>query len=311
MVIYHSLNYSADYTLGFKYLAFLPPSFILITGFLVSSIYLSRPDVRAAELYRRLFLRGAKLLLLFTILNLVGQSLRRYDLAGQPTGGLSRFLNSLFEVYVLGDGRLVVFEVLIPIAYLLIFAPIFIGLDRLHQFALPAVTLLIVTLLAWWEQHGGSSSNAHFLSAGMLGLVLGRLSFKQLNLLGRFWPLTILAYAGYFALSAWRGHDYLIQMLGAVVALALIYALAVKAGAGGWWQRRLEVLGQYSLLAYIAQIGLLQVLSRLAGRPEPVSIRFLGLFLAALVLTALIVEFVAWAREKSTAINGTYRAVFA
>ena len=31
MVVYHSFNYSTDLALGFKYLPFLPPSFILIT----------------------------------------------------------------------------------------------------------------------------------------------------------------------------------------------------------------------------------------------------------------------------------------
>ena len=41
MVIYHSLNYSAHRELAFKYLAFLPPSFILITGFLLSHVYLA------------------------------------------------------------------------------------------------------------------------------------------------------------------------------------------------------------------------------------------------------------------------------
>ena len=43
MVIYHSLNYSGDYTAAaFRLMAFLPPSFILITGLLLTNSYLSR-----------------------------------------------------------------------------------------------------------------------------------------------------------------------------------------------------------------------------------------------------------------------------
>ena len=38
MVLYHSLDYSTELYLAFKYMSFLPPSFILITGFLMSRI---------------------------------------------------------------------------------------------------------------------------------------------------------------------------------------------------------------------------------------------------------------------------------
>ncbi|SRR6266481_167659 len=47
MVIHHSFNYSTDYTLGFKYLSFLPLSFILITDLLISGLYFDSNDARS------------------------------------------------------------------------------------------------------------------------------------------------------------------------------------------------------------------------------------------------------------------------
>src|SRR5213596_2263625 len=66
MVVYHSFNYSTDYTLGFKYLPFLPPSFILITGFLISRLYFEPKPASDPGVHGRLLLRGFRLLLLFT-----------------------------------------------------------------------------------------------------------------------------------------------------------------------------------------------------------------------------------------------------
>src|SRR5215470_5222819 len=65
MVVYHSFNYSTDYTLGFKYLPFLPPSFILITGFLISRLYFTPEAAGDSSIYGRLIFRGFRLLLLF------------------------------------------------------------------------------------------------------------------------------------------------------------------------------------------------------------------------------------------------------
>src|SRR5215475_945473 len=82
MLVYHSFNYSTDYTLGFKYLPFLPPSFILITGFLISRLYFNPKAARDASVYRRLLFKGFRLLLVFTILNVLTQLVGRRKAIG-------------------------------------------------------------------------------------------------------------------------------------------------------------------------------------------------------------------------------------
>src|SRR5258708_615613 len=72
MVVYHWLNYfyrpQGDV---YKYLRFLTPSFIFITGFLVSNVYLSKYGVTDPRLPRRLIQRGLKILGVFVVLNVI------------------------------------------------------------------------------------------------------------------------------------------------------------------------------------------------------------------------------------------------
>ena len=62
MVIYHSFNYSQDYSLGFRFLPFLPPSFILITGFLIARLYFN-PECARDPKCHILFCGGCDFLL--------------------------------------------------------------------------------------------------------------------------------------------------------------------------------------------------------------------------------------------------------
>src|ERR1700710_1118947 len=84
MVIYHSFNYSQDYSLGFRYLPFLPPSFILITGFLIARLYFNPECGRDGKCHGKLLVRGARLLALFTLLNFATHVVGSQKLAGQP-----------------------------------------------------------------------------------------------------------------------------------------------------------------------------------------------------------------------------------
>src|SRR5437016_3915874 len=63
MVLYHWLEYFVSTTGDFyRYIRFVTPSFIFITGFLISNIYLSKYEISDPRLPRRLLQRGLKLL---------------------------------------------------------------------------------------------------------------------------------------------------------------------------------------------------------------------------------------------------------
>ena len=307
MVVYHSINYTTAPYLAFQYIGFLPPSFILIAGFLITSIYSAQTGVQDWRPYKKLFVRGVKLFALFTALNVAAHFARG---SSQQTG-VAFYFAHWSEVYVSGSGRLAAFEVLLPISYLLIIAPVLIMADRLHRFVLPAITVALLLTCATLDYRGNSSANVNLLSAGILGMLLGRVPIKDLRSLGSNFLLTVLVYSVYFALCIMVGQTYLVQLFGGCAALALIYGFCVNIGEAGWTQARLLRLGRYSLVSYIVQIGILQVLARLVGRPDLWSLGFLALFFSALILMTIIVEAVEWARTRSFQVETLYKAVFA
>src|SRR5579872_410454 len=120
-VLYHSMNYFMKDRGGdlLKYLRFLPPSFIFITGFLVSNVYFKKYETSDSRLYKRLGIRGFKLLFIFTLLNLLASLMLSRNYNGRAFG-IKVFINNLPATYLTGNGRAAVFEVLLPISYLLI-----------------------------------------------------------------------------------------------------------------------------------------------------------------------------------------------
>ena len=308
MVIYHTLNYTSHYHLGFRYLSFLPPSFIFITGFLISHVYTLRYPVGGWVTVRRPLVRSAKLLVLFTALNVVAHFVRS-PVYGQPLE-LLEFFQRWLQIFIVGSERAAVFEVLLPIAYLLLLAPPIMSVAHGSRIFLPVLTFSLVAGCVYLERAGLVLINLNLISAGVLGMCIGQLLPHPTNI-GRFFWLALAIYCMYWPLSVARGYVYIVQLLGACIALAFICGLSIRAGHRGWWQQSIIRLGQYSLMAYIVQIGVLQLLSRYAGRPDPLSLTGTGLFFTTLVLTLLSVEFTAWVRDRYTSAESLYKAVFA
>src|ERR1700734_281432 len=102
MVLYHWINYFIgpqwEY---YQYLRFLTPSFIFITGFMISHVYLSKYDAADPRLPKRLFTRGLKLLGIFVVLNVA----RTFIVPVLSTGALVNDplnLRNIFIVFVSG-----------------------------------------------------------------------------------------------------------------------------------------------------------------------------------------------------------------
>jgi hypothetical protein len=305
MVVYHSINYTIQLHLSYRYLSFLPLSFILITGFLLSTVYFHR--VGEKRLAQRLLFRGVRLLVLFTLLNIMAQYVRS-PVYGQSVG-VTSFFHNWWQIYFTGGSQLAAFDVLLPIAYLLLVAPLLLDAAHRAKLFLPLASGISLVICALSDFQGVSSANFSFMIAGMLGMLTGQL-FPDLSKLGRFLPLTILLYSLYFPLGVARGWLFIVQVLGGFIALALIGAASVRAGSSGWWKQRLIRIGQYSLISYITQIALLQILSRFIGRPQLISLDALLLFSATLLFTVVAAEALKWLRERSVSIDTAYKVVF-
>jgi len=307
MVVYHSMNRSAYHPYAFRLMSFLPPSFIMITGFLLMQVYLPRFAPQPWVLTKRLWLRGAKLLALFTALNLVIQlALGHGDL-----DRLQAFFETWQTIYVIGDYRLSAFDVLLPIAYVLILSPLLLLAQLRQKLALP-LSAGGLAIFCWvLEQRGVLPGNLAMMSFGVLGAAIGAVPLRQIERLAR--PVFVLV--PLWLMCRWVNFHYvgfyLLQMADVGVSLLLFYGLAMRMNPSHTGFKGLALLGCYSLLAYVAQIGFLFGFILLVGHrvssPSGLALLILGTF----VLTWLAAWLSDYSRARSAVSEKAYRLVFA
>jgi peptidoglycan/LPS O-acetylase OafA/YrhL len=307
MVVYHWFNYFISVEGDFyRYLRFLTPSFIFITGYLVSQVYLPRRDAGDASVYRRLLQRGLKVLFLFTVLNFGASLLVTQNYNGARLG-VSTFVENAYAIYVRGDGA-AIFDVLVPIAYFLMIAPalVFVGThSRRFLYAICSVTVAGALIAS---QVGRVNTNLELLSFAVLGMAVGALRALGVDrALDR--PFAIAtAYAIYlWALIRWDV-IFPVQLLGVCSSLAIIHFVGLRSHERRPIDKVIIELGRYSLFAYIVQVLVLQVLRRLLGFADAAAVAT-GL-LAAVLLTVLAVQTAAAVRRSSPGLDRTYRLVF-
>lgn len=309
MVAYHAINYSAFRPMAFKALGFLPPSFILIAGFLVGQVYATKYSLDTWKPYARLLVRGIKLLLLFLALNIAHCVILERDIVG----GLGEFADRAGTIFVSGNNREGIFEVLLPIAYFLILAPALLWIRSRTKSAitLAAVAIFVLCVVQDNGGKGMTYKNLSLLSAGIVGMACGLIRIESIN---RF-AVKLLPVLGLYALyrlgSYFKGEIYPIQIFGAVTSLLLIYGLALHLDCDSGIGRSMVLFGKYSLAGYLIQIPLIQLLVLFhGGKPT----HWTGVFAVAMitmVLLFIIVQGLNFMRSRSSIVDGAYKAVFA
>jgi hypothetical protein len=309
MVLYHWLNtFIGAHDYIYRYLRFLPPSFIFITGFLISNIYLVKYNITDTTLTTRLLYRGVKILGLFTVLNLTVNALFMHF----PTT-----LGSAIAVYVTGNivfsgvGKVAVFYILVPISYLLISsAGLLLGWSR-YKYTFLVAYLVVTCLIVVLQFNGLESGNLELLAVGFLGASLGYISIEKLELIALHSGKLCIAYLCYIiAVTVWSP-GYFMQVIGVCLTLLVLYCLGVNTSGSSAAQRYINQLGKYSLFGYVIQVVFLQILYRGLRRSHLGTFSLCVSLVAALVLTVGAVAAVDRARDKSTVLNMLYKAVFA
>ncbi len=304
MVVYHSLNYSPYSRLAFAYIGFLPVSFIFIAGFLLTNSYLARYGVKNWPLRRRLVIRGAKLIAIFSALNL-----GLYFIAF-GRGFLHRFLDNAQTVYLGAAGHVASYPILTSIGYLLLLAPLLLAIGSLNRWVLPVLALALVMLCSFMEWQASVGYHLGMISAGIVGAAFGLLPLRRITGVAKKSFVVIALYTLYRAASYFSGEPYALQLTGVVTTLLLLYSVALKLPVGTQIFRQVVLLGRYSLLGYIMQLGFIQVTVRIAG-PFTTPLAVVALALVTLAATWAITCLVDWLRAKARLIDVTYKAAFA
>jgi peptidoglycan/LPS O-acetylase OafA/YrhL len=316
MVLYHWVNYFiGPQWKYYEYLRFLTPSFIFISGFMISHVYLSKYAAADHRLSKRLFTRGMKLLAIFVVLNLfrgVIVPVLGTDVVAQHLPSLAE----LFTVFVSGNfqvvgTKLVSFPILVPISYLLMLSGVLVVPYRFYRptFGLACALFLLSIFLLGLS--GNRSFNVEFIAIGLLGVLAGFIPATSIGVIGRYRYLLACAYLLYLtAITIWNV-PFLLLIVGVLLSLTIIYLIGDQGSESGVVQSEVNLLGKYSLLGYISQVAILQILSagfhrvNLGSAALPVS------FLLAFMLTIGSVEAVDRARAKSASVDRLYKAVFA
>jgi len=302
MVLYHWLNYFYG-PHDNRYLRFLTPSFIFITGFLISNVYISKYGISAPQLPKRLLERGLKLLGVFAALNLTKNLLTR-ETSLSPSTSAAWSAKYFIDMYVTGSAavglqaKAVAFYVLVPISYLLILSALLVVLARFYKhtfYAACLVFLVCAVTLDYFELH----IYIELLAVGLLGVLAGYLPIERVNALTRHPYWIMLLYLIYLAAVTVWNVVYPLQIIGVLLSLAVIYLLGYSERPPGKIRGCVLLLGKYSLVGYIAQIAILQIL-HFVLRDVDSEMLVLGIsFILAFALTIAAVTILDAARGRS------------
>jgi OpgC protein len=308
MVVYHAMNYfSSAEARYYGYLRFVNGSFVFLSGYAIALFHQHKRSGLASAQALKLFWRGGRLLLLFTALNLAISllGLTSYKSAQFSVG---RFFGNAFDIYVLGRGDAMAFRILVPIAYVIMVAPLFLMWPRVRSL------LMLATLLAastYTLVTANIAPNVFFALLGLVGMSLGFVTAKHLPRGTPSWPLMAIGSAVLVWSMDWLSGNVALYGLGIACLLKLVYDAARRLNMDAWVSLQLQRLGAYSLLAYIAQIAFLHGLRRLPVTAQPLGI--VELLLIGLLTTIFLVglcQLVSHLRQRSAWADRGYRWVF-
>lgn len=257
MVIYHAMSILS--TAGpedFQHIRFVSGSFIFLSGYVVARFHFDRflADRRGTTSW--LLQRGCKLVLLFTALNLL-IPLTGIGNPGKSQPGILQYAGNFAGIYVLGDSRYASFQILLPIAYLLMLSPVFLRLvGRSKAGGLTALaTTFACTLVPIESPHWELTVlGAIGLSAGMLESISHQ-PFPTAS--GRLASVALVVCIGLMGALSRYPASYAI---GVAAVTKLLYDLGKIAHLPRHLVLALVVLGRYSLPGYLAQIAILRIL---------------------------------------------------
>jgi peptidoglycan/LPS O-acetylase OafA/YrhL len=316
MVLYHWINYFIGPQWKYYfYLRFLTPSFIFITGFMISHVYLSKYSAADPRLLKRLLVRGLKLMAVFLALNLARNVIvpllgTGHGLRDIPSPGI------LFTTFVSGNfpdvgTKLVSFSILVPISYLLMISGMLMIPYRAYRYTFHVTCGALLLAIAALPFLGIRSYNLEFIAIGLLGVIAGFAPMRIIYSLGRFPYGLALAYLGYLAAITIWNVPFPLLIVGVLLNLSVIFLVGTAGSDASGFKNEVILLGKYSLLGYISQLAILQILRAVLGRMHLGLIVLPISFLAAFALTIVSIEIVDRARARSGKVDKVYKAVFA
>jgi hypothetical protein len=312
MLLHHTLNYFPLAVPLIKYARFVTGAFPFLAGFIIGHHYLRIYPGSGRAMVPRLILRALKLLAVFLCLNFITRIL--------PTGRVhwgdwtrTEIEQGIFLLFVSGNYRYLDFDLLVPIAYTLLLGGVLARALGSRPWLIHLLAVALVIGVGFLPDQTPGSYYLRYTTIGLLGLSAGMLPQGVLEAaVSRLWPAWTAIYVAHLAVVPWVKFRHGVYVLVVLLNLTCAYALGAKLPARAFIVARLCRLGQYSLLAYVVQVGLLRFLSAALHwdwRRSDARVSLLG-FVTACLGTVMLVELMNAARRWNRWMDRVYRWVF-
>lgn len=308
MVIYHVMDHLS--TAGpreFGYVRFVSGSFIFVSGYIISTFYEEKYRRNRADTSKRLFIRGVKLLIIFTALNLL-INLTGFGNTRKPLPNIEQYMDNLTRIYSWGDSRFAAFQILLPISYLLMLSPVLLLLNRFKIFLIITAFLIVFS----FSFLGIDSKNLGLGIVGLVGLSVGMAAngLKDVLILKNKGIISCCLIICVY-LFGYLNRNLMTYSLGIMIVLKLTYELAKSIDLTKQFNKFVILLGQYTLVSYIMQILFLQILVRvLAERRWGLGYETMFIFIATNIFLLGLCNLVEYLRNYDESMNKAYRIIF-
>jgi hypothetical protein len=308
MVIYHIMNYfSSASPEEFGYVRFVSGSFIFISGYIISLFYENKYRIDRTGTFIRLVSRGLKLLVIFTVLNL----LIYLTGIGNPNKvqlGVQQYLNNLTQVYAIGNTMFVSFQILLPISYLLLVSPIFLFFNAFKR------SLIITTLVAvlCFSLLNIDSNNLGFGIIGLIGLSVGMIiNGLESSFFIKSRAIIFCCLLTGIGLMGYLSRNIITYSIGVMIVLKLFYDFGKTANLENKINQVMILFGQYSLVCYIMQIVFLQGLFRMLSKQRwGLGYETISIFIVTNIFLLGLCSLVNLLRYRYEFMNKAYRLIF-
>jgi hypothetical protein len=308
MVVYHVMNiFSTVGWEAYSYIRFVSGSFLFISGYIISLYSEQRFHTNRMGMTRRLVERSLKLFLIFTVLNLV----INLTGVGNPSKGdlgAQNYLSKLFDIYVFGLPKAASFQVLLPIAYVLLISPLFLLLSSINNVLILA-SLAAAFFLSYFEIE---SVNFGLGIVGVIGLCSGMFVNKsEVAYALKSKTVIVGCLLACFFLMKYFDRNIVTYSLGIIFFIKLFYDLGKIVHLESLVNQVVILFGQYSLVCYIVQIIFLQLLSLMLSRQKwDLGVETILMFFGANIFLFVICVGIKFLRPRYRFIDLCYRFIF-
>lgn len=308
MLVHHSLNYfGPEYHLLIKFVRFVTGSFVFMAGFTFSNILLNKYQ-NSKMLSWRLVTRGFKLIVIFVVLNLIIKLLVKGDWKNFNLD-ISFATKIMYDVFINGNYKIVAFEILLPIGYVLITVGILILiLKKNYWFLIISFLLFIYCTFMFFRFE--SAYNLRYFTLGLWGVSFGLISLNHYKRIFQNFYFILLGYLLHLIPLYFIRLNYLSYTIVVIVNIVFLFSLGQRLKPEYLCTRKMCFIGQYTLFGYLIQIFFMQLIMRIFLFYDVMQYKLLLGFILSSILTYLSVEFIHILRRRLAIINKAYKFIF-